>query len=76
MELKLCPVDEMKYSPSDKPFPRGEVCIRGPCVFSGYLNDAEKTAEALDNQVQELYDWREIYSSFIRVGFTLATLAS
>lgn len=25
-----------------------QVCIKGPNVFKGYLNDPEKTAEALD----------------------------
>ena len=29
-------------------FPDGEVCCRGGHVFQGYLNDPEKTAEALD----------------------------
>jgi long-chain acyl-CoA synthetase len=29
-------------------FPDGEVCCRGGLVFQGYLNDPEKTAEALD----------------------------
>jgi len=30
-------------------FPDGEVCCRGGHVFAGYLNDPEKTAEAVDS---------------------------
>ena len=29
---------------------RGEVCFRGWCITKGYFDDAEKTAEALDDQ--------------------------
>jgi len=32
-----------------KIFPDGEVCCRGGHVFQGYLNDPEKTAEAIDS---------------------------
>ncbi|XP_010214494.1 PREDICTED: long-chain-fatty-acid--CoA ligase 1, partial [Tinamus guttatus] len=44
-KVKLVDVEEMNYLAAKG---EGEVCVKGPNVFSGYLKDPEKTAEALD----------------------------
>ncbi|XP_045904371.1 long-chain-fatty-acid--CoA ligase 1a [Micropterus dolomieu] len=43
--IKLVDVPEMNYLAANG---EGEVCVKGPNVFLGYLKDPEKTAEALD----------------------------
>ncbi|KAJ1570042.1 hypothetical protein HK096_004701 [Nowakowskiella sp. JEL0078] len=46
-EIKLVSIPEMGYSVLDKPYPRGEVLLRGANVFKGYLNDEVKTRETM-----------------------------
>ncbi|XP_066515918.1 long-chain-fatty-acid--CoA ligase 1a isoform X2 [Hoplias malabaricus] len=43
--IKLVDVSEMNYYAANG---EGEVCVKGPNVFLGYLNDPERTADAID----------------------------
>ncbi|CAJ1057954.1 long-chain-fatty-acid--CoA ligase 1-like isoform X2 [Xyrichtys novacula] len=43
--IKLVDVAEMNYLAANG---EGEVCVKGPNVFQGYLKDPEKTAETVD----------------------------
>ncbi|CCH44558.1 Long chain fatty acyl-CoA synthetase [Wickerhamomyces ciferrii] len=49
-EIKLKDVPEMGYTSSDKPHPRGEVLVRGYCVFSHYYKNEEATKAAIDDE--------------------------
>lgn len=45
-ELCLLSVPDMEYTVEDKPYPRGELLLKGPSVFQGYYKNEEETQKA------------------------------
>ncbi|KAI1799260.1 acetyl-CoA synthetase-like protein [Daldinia bambusicola] len=48
VEVCLESQPELEYLVTDKPRPRGELLLRGPFIFGGYLKNEEETKKALE----------------------------
>ncbi|PKS12189.1 hypothetical protein jhhlp_001487 [Lomentospora prolificans] len=49
VEVCLESVPDLEYSVNDKPCPRGELLLRGPCIFREYYKNEEETKKALES---------------------------
>ncbi|KAK6825148.1 AMP-binding enzyme [Apiospora arundinis] len=50
VEICLESIPDLDYHVTDKPLPRGELCLRGPCIFREYYKNEEETQKAIDAQ--------------------------
>lgn len=48
--IRLKDLPDMEYRVTDQPYPRGEVCVRSPCITTGYFMRPDLTAAAIDDQ--------------------------
>lgn len=48
--IKLKDLPEMEYRISDEPYPRGEICVRSPCITPGYFMRPDLTRDAIDDE--------------------------
>ncbi len=50
LEFKLVDVPELGYLHSDKPYARGEICLRGASVLRGFYKNPELTKQVKDEE--------------------------
>ncbi|KXX81226.1 Long chain acyl-CoA synthetase 7, peroxisomal [Madurella mycetomatis] len=48
VELCIESVPDYEYTVDDKPYPRGELLMRGPIIFKEYYRNPEETAKAIE----------------------------
>ena len=48
IEYKLADLPEMDYTKNTKPYPSGEICLRGPGICKGYFKNKKLTDETID----------------------------
>lgn len=48
VEVCIESVPEFEYTVQDKPYPRGEMLLRGPCIFREYFKNPEETERSLE----------------------------
>ena len=48
VKIRLRDIPEMGYTSADRPYPRGEICFKGPSIFPGYFMNPDKNAEAFN----------------------------